>query len=93
MPLNNHEFNDGGATAFYVIYEGLNFSYKGQEEDDEMINPDDSDMTKEQEMIFESLSSVFEEYSSLDGFFEYFLSDSYESVDFSINKNGVVKIV
>ena len=93
MPVNNHEFNDGDATDFYVCYDGLSFSYKGQEEDDEMIDPNESDMTAEQEKIWQSLSDIFEEYNSLDGFFESFLSDSYESVDFSINKNGVVKIV
>ncbi len=30
MYLNNHEFNDGGATSFYIGYEDMNLIIDGQ---------------------------------------------------------------
>ena len=31
MPLNNHEFNDGDATRFYLGYDDLTLTIKGEE--------------------------------------------------------------
>ena len=31
MSVNNHEFNDGGATAFYLCYEDLTVTVNGEE--------------------------------------------------------------
>ena len=38
MYLNNHEFNDGGATSFYIGYEDMNLTIDGEEVEREWDN-------------------------------------------------------
>ena len=38
MYLNNHEFNDGGATSFYIGYEDLKIVVEGEEVEREWDN-------------------------------------------------------
>ena len=56
MYLNNHEFNDGGATSFYIGYEDLKIVVEGEEVDREWDNA-----TKEYKPtpVLESLIELF----------------------------------
>jgi len=56
MYLNNHEFNDGGATSFYIGYEDLKIVVEGEEVEREWDNS-----TKEYKTnpVIESLINLF----------------------------------
>jgi len=56
MYLNNHEFNDGGATSFYIGYEDLKIVVEGEEVEREWDNS-----TKEYKTnpLIESLINLF----------------------------------
>ena len=56
MYLNNHEFNDGGATSFYIGYEDLKIIVEGEEVEREWDNA-----TKEYKSnpVLESLIELF----------------------------------
>ena len=56
MYLNNHEFNDGGATSFYIGYEDMNLIIDGEEVEREWDNA-----TKEYKPnpVLESLIELF----------------------------------
>jgi len=56
MYLNNHEFNDGGATSFYIGYEDLKIVVEGEEVEREWDNA-----TKEYKPnpVLESLIELF----------------------------------
>lgn len=56
MYVNNHEFNDGGATSFYIGYEDMNLIIDGEEVEREWDNK-----TKEyvENPLLESLIELF----------------------------------
>ena len=72
MYLNNHEFNDGGATSFYIGYEDLKIVVEGEEVEREWDNS-----TKEYKPnpVLESLIDLFGDVQCIH---EVLYGDEYE---------------
>ena len=83
MYLNNHEFNDGGATSFYIGYEDLKILVEGEEVEREWDNK-----TKEyvENPVLESLIELFGDVHCIH---EDLYGDEYEHL--SITREEVLK--
>jgi hypothetical protein len=82
MYLNNHEFNDGGATSFYIGYEDLKIVVEGEEVEREWDNA-----TKEYKPnpVLESLIELFGDTQCIH---EDLYGDEYEHL--SITREDVL---
>jgi hypothetical protein len=82
MYLNNHEFNDGGATSFYIGYEDLKIVVEGEEVEREWDNS-----TKEYKPnpLLESLIELFGDTQCIH---EDLYGDGYEHL--SITREDVL---
>jgi hypothetical protein len=82
MYLNNHEFNDGGATSFYIGYEDMNLTIDGEEVEREWDNK-----TKEyvENPLLESLIELFGDTQCIH---EDLYGDEYEHL--SITREDVL---
>jgi hypothetical protein len=82
MYLNNHEFNDGGATSFYIGYEDLKIVVEGEEVEREWDNS-----TKEYKTnpVIESLIELFGDTQCIH---EDLYGDGYEHL--SITREDVL---
>jgi len=82
MYLNNHEFNDGGATSFYIGYEDLKIVVEGEEVEREWDNS-----TKEYKPnpVIESLFELFDDVQCIH---EDLYGDEYEHL--SITREEVL---
>ena len=82
MYLNNHEFNDGGATSFYIGYEDLKIVVEGEEVEREWDNK-----TKEyvENPVLESLIELFGDVHCIH---EDLYGDEYEHL--SITREDVL---
>jgi hypothetical protein len=82
MYLNNHEFNDGGATSFYIGYEDLKIVVEGEEVEREWDNK-----TKEyvENPVLESLIELFGDVHCIH---EDLYGDEYEHL--SITREDVI---
>ena len=82
MYLNNHEFNDGGATSFYIGYEDLKIVVEGEEVEREWDNK-----TKEyvENPVLESLIELFGDVQCIH---EDLYGDEYEHL--SITREDVL---
>ena len=83
MYLNNHEFNDGDATSFYIGYEDLKIVVEGEEVEREWDNS-----TKEYKPnpVIESLFELFDDVQCIH---EDLYGDEYEHL--SITREDVLK--
>jgi len=83
MYLNNHEFNDGGDTSFYIGYEDLKIVVEGEEVEREWDNS-----TKEYKPnpVIESLFELFDDVQCIH---EDLYGDEYEHL--SITREDVLK--
>ena len=83
MYLNNHEFNDGDATSFYIGYEDMNLMIDGEEVEREWDNA-----TKEyvENPVLESLIELFGDVHCIH---EDLHGDEYEHL--SITREDVLK--
>jgi hypothetical protein len=83
MYINNHEFNDGGATSFYIGYEDLKIVVEGEEVEREWDNK-----TKEyvENPLLESLIELFGDVQCIH---EDLYGDEYEHL--SITREDVLK--
>jgi hypothetical protein len=83
MYINNHEFNDGGATSFYIGYEDLKIVVEGEEVEREWDNA-----TKEyvENPVLESLIELFGDVQCIH---EDLYGDEYEHL--SITREDVLK--
>ena len=83
MYLNNHEFNDGGATSFYIGYEDLKIVVEGEE-----VERDWDSETKEYKSnpVLESLIELFGDVQCIH---EDLYGDEYEHL--SITREDVLK--
>jgi hypothetical protein len=83
MYLNNHEFNDGDATSFYIGYEDMNLMIDGEEVEREWDNA-----TKEYKPnpVLESLIELFGDVQCIH---EDLYGDEYEHL--SIIREEVLK--
>ena len=83
MYLNNHEFNDGGATSFYIGYEDMNLMIDGEEVERELDNA-----TKEYKPnpLLESLIELFGDTQCIH---EDLYGDEWEHL--SITREDVLK--
>lgn len=83
MSLNNHEFNDGGATSFYIGYEDMNLMIDGEEVEREWDNA-----TKEYKPnpLLESLIELFGDTQCIH---EDLYGDEWEHL--SITREDVLK--
>ena len=83
MYLNNHEFNDGGATSFYIGYEDLKIVVEGEEVEREWDNK-----TKKyvENSLLESLIKLFGDVQCIH---EDLYGDEYENL--SITREEVLK--
>ena len=83
MYVNNHEFNDGGATSFYIGYEDLKIVVEGEEVEREWDNK-----TKEyvENPVLESLIELFGDVHCIH---EDLYGDEYEHL--SITREEVLK--
>ena len=83
MYINNHEFNDGGATSFYIGYEDLKIVVEGEEVEREWDNT-----TKEyvENPLLESLIELFGDTQCIH---EDLYGDEYEHL--SITREEVLK--
>jgi len=83
MYLNNHEFNDGDATSFYIGYEDLKIVVEGEEVEREWDNS-----TKEYKPnpVIESLFELFDDVQCIH---EDLYGDEYEHL--SIIREEVLK--
>jgi hypothetical protein len=83
MYLNNHEFNDGDATSFYIGYEDMNLMIDGEEVEREWDNA-----TKEYKPnpVLESLIELFGDVQCIH---EDLYGDEYEHL--SITREEVLK--
>jgi hypothetical protein len=82
MYINNHEFNDGGATSFYIGYEDLKIVVEGEEVEREWDNA-----TKEyvENPVLESLIELFGDIHCIH---EDLYGDEYEHL--SITREDVL---
>jgi hypothetical protein len=82
MYINNHEFNDGGATSFYIGYEDLKIVVEGEEVEREWDNK-----TKEyvENPLLESLIELFGDVQCIH---EDLYGDEYEHL--SITREDVL---
>ena len=82
MYINNHEFNDGGATSFYIGYEDLKIVVEGEEVEREWDNA-----TKEyvENPLLESLIELFGDVQCIH---EDLYGDEYEHL--SITREDVL---
>jgi len=82
MYLNNHEFNDGGATSFYIGYEDLKIVVEGEE-----VERDWDSETKEYKSnpVIESLIQLFGDVQCIH---EDLYGDEYEHL--SITREDVL---
>ena len=82
MYLNNHEFNDGGATSFYIGYEDLKIVVEGEEVEREWDNA-----TKQYKPnpVLESLIELFGDVQCIH---EDLYGDEYEHL--SITREDVL---
>jgi hypothetical protein len=82
MYINNHEFNDGGATSFYIGYEDLKIVVEGEEVEREWDNA-----TKEyvENPLLESLIELFGDVHCIH---EDLYGDEYEHL--SITREDVL---
>jgi len=82
MYINNHEFNDGGATSFYIGYEDMNLIIDGEEVEREWDNK-----TKEyvENPLLESLIELFGDVHCIH---EDLYGDEYEHL--SITREDVL---
>jgi hypothetical protein len=82
MYINNHEFNDGGATSFYIGYEDLKIVVEGEEVEREWDNK-----TKEyvENPVLESLIELFGDVHCIH---EDLYGDEYEHL--SITREDVL---
>jgi hypothetical protein len=82
MYVNNHEFNDGGATSFYIGYEDLKIVVEGEEVEREWDNK-----TKEyvENPVLESLIELFGDVHCIH---EDLYGDEYEHL--SITREDVL---
>ena len=82
MYLNNHEFNDGGATSFYIGYEDLKIVVEGEE-----VERDWDSETKEYKLnpVIESLIQLFGDVQCIH---EDLYGDEYEHL--SITREDVL---
>jgi hypothetical protein len=82
MYINNHEFNDGGATSFYIGYEDLKIVVEGEEVEREWDNK-----TKEyvENPVLESLIELFGDVQCIH---EDLYGDEYEHL--SITREDVL---
>jgi len=83
MYVNNHEFNDGGATSFYIGYEDMNLIIDGEEVEREWDNK-----TKEyvENPLLESLIELFGDTLCIH---EDMYGDEYEHL--SLTRHDVLK--
>jgi hypothetical protein len=83
MYINNHEFNDGGATSFDIGYEDLKIVVEGEEVEREW-----DDKTKEyvENPVLESLIQLFDDTQCIH---EDVYGDEYEHL--SITREDVLK--
>ena len=83
MYLNNHEFNDGGATSFYIGYEDMRLVIEGEDVEREWDNA-----TKEYKSnpVLESLIELFGDVQCIH---EDLYGDEYEHL--SITREDVLK--
>jgi hypothetical protein len=83
MSLNNHEFNDGDATSFYIGYEDMNLMIDGEEVEREWDNA-----TKEYKPnpLLESLIELFGDVQCIH---EDLYGDEWEHL--SITREDVLK--
>ena len=83
MYINNHEFNDGDATLFYIGYEDLKIVVEGEEVEREW-----DDKTKEyvENPVLESLIQLFDDTQCIH---EDVYGDEYEHL--SITREDVLK--
>jgi hypothetical protein len=83
MYLNNHEFNDGDATSFYIGYEDMNLIIDGKEVEREWDNA-----TKDYKanLLIESLIELFGDTQCIH---EDLYGDGYEHL--SITREEVLK--
>ena len=82
MYINNHEFNDGGATSFYIGYEDLKIVVEGEE-----VERDWDSETKEYKSnpVLESLIELFGDVQCIH---EDLYGDEYEHL--SITREDVL---
>jgi len=83
MYLNNHEFNDGDATSFYIGYEDLKIVVEGEEVEREWDNS-----TKEYKPN-PVIESLFELFGDVQCIHEDLYGDEYEHL--SITREDVLK--
>ena len=85
MYLNNHEFNDGGATSFYIGYEDMRLVIEGEDED---VEREWDNATKEYKPnpLLESLIELFGDTQCIH---EDLYGDEYEHL--SIIREEVLK--
>ncbi len=87
--VSNHEFNDGDRTYFHLNYEDCISLYVVDSKGEEV------EISYEEDVEFaEKFTDVIKEFESFFGsfdvgdFFENRFGDSYDSISFSINKDG-----
>ena len=83
MYLNNHEFNDGGATSFYIGYEDMRLVIEGEDVEREWDNA-----TKDYKAN-PLLESLFQLFGDTQCIHEDMYGDGYEHL--SIDRNEVLK--
>ena len=83
MYLNNHEFNDGGATSFYIGYEDMRLVIEGEDVEREWDNA-----TKDYKAN-PLLESLIELFGNVQCIHEDLYGDGYEHL--SITREDVLK--
>jgi len=83
MYVNNHEFNDGNATSFYIGYEDMNLIIDGEEVEREWDNKNKNYV---ENTLLESLIELFGDVQCIH---EYIYGD--ESEHLSITREDVLK--
>ena len=85
MYLNNHEFNDGGATSFYIGYEDMRLVIEGEDEDVER-EWDNATTEYKSNPLLESLIELFGDTQCIH---EDMYGDGYEHL--SIEREEILK--
>jgi len=83
--VNNHEFNDGDATRFYVNYDEFEIKYDGED-----YSPYETDDIKEVAQIRKKIKEIFKETDRYN-IHEFIFGDEYEEISFK--RKEVIKNV
>jgi hypothetical protein len=92
LSVNNHEFNDGDATEFYLHYrDGVGISLIF-DDDAEVAECGEPKATEAESAFIYKLSNLFGSFD-IDDFFEFKFSNSYERLIFGLDNTGKLKIL